>query len=386
MKGMELPVNKTFGMAIFIIVLLLVVIFIFMIPKALGGIDPMKQRQIDEAKVKQMEDLSAFYNTFKKTDGGFDSYEASVLLAKVIEYTWADCANFCDKTMDITDFTNFFMTHPIILSKQLDCETQYVYDKDTEHKISKDRISGYCKDTDLFGADSPSKSKTTRADEWTTTIWGLRQNSVMCTKYMADGEQWGNMNCGDSETGKIKCTPLCGTGKDWQIFGIGREITQDRIKSWDGVMTQGKTYSNIRVVYNPDCTYVKGFLPFSKQACLEVHIGSGSDLTPTEITDFQIVPSVPKKGDVVAFSGFLKNATDGKPVSGEKVELLGYDSSDKYLGVIKTGTTNSAGVSEISFTITECNSFKARANFEGEGMYKESISSAISITPSGGGC
>lgn len=268
MKGMDLPVNKTFGMAIFIIVLLLVVVFIFMIPKALGGIDPLKQSQINDAKVKQLEDLGAFYDSFKKTDGGFDSYEASVLLAKVIEYTWEDCANFCESKMDIADFTNFFLTHPITLSKTLDCDTLYVYDKDTEHKISKGRISGYCKEADI-GDD-----KTETADEWTTTIWGLYRNSVMCTNYFADGYQWGNFNCGSAETPNIKCNPLCGKGVDWT-----REITQDRIKSWEGAMTKGNSYSNIRVLYNPDCTLIAGFFPLSDQACLEVQISGGASAT-----------------------------------------------------------------------------------------------------------
>lgn len=266
---MELPVNKTFGMAIFIIVAILVVIFIFMIPKALGGIDPLKQRQIDEEKVKQLENLNGYYDAFKKTDGGIDSYEASVLLAKAVEYTWKDCVNFCEKTTDVSDFTNFFATHPITLSRTLDCDTPYVYDKDVEnkYKISKDRISGFCKDVNI-GVD-----KTKTVDEWTTTIWGLRQNSVMCTNYKADGYQWGNMYCGDEDGVKtnLKCSPLCGIGKDWV-----NEITQDRIKEWDGIMTVGNTYNNIEIVYSPDCTIIKGFLPFSKQACLKVQIGEGS--------------------------------------------------------------------------------------------------------------
>ncbi|MFZ3077595.1 MAG: hypothetical protein WA139_04020 [Candidatus Aenigmatarchaeota archaeon] len=268
MKGMELAINETFVLAITIIVALVVFGLVFMIPTTLGGVNTLKQNQINDATAKQLEDLGAFYDTFKKTDGGFDSYEASVLLAKVIEYTWEDCANFCESKMDIADFTNFFLTHPIVLSKTLDCGTEYVYDKDTEHKISKNRISGYCKAADV-GDD-----KTETADEWTTTIWGLYRNSVMCTNYFADGYQWGNFNCGSAETPNIKCNPLCGKGVDWT-----REITQDRIKSWEGAMTKGNSYSNIRVLYNPDCTLIAGFFPLSDQACLEVQISAAFDFS-----------------------------------------------------------------------------------------------------------
>ncbi len=272
MKAQSLPINKSIAVALFVIVLVGIFFIYFTAVRASGGINDLKLRGLGGTIDKQLDDLENYYNLFKKTEGGIDSYEASVLIAKAIEYTWRDCSGACREPQDIADFTNFFATHPITLSRQVECiedgGTEYKYE-DGNTGIYKSRINGICS-RDVLETD-----KTGTVDEWTVTMWGLLKNSVMCTKLRADGEQWGNYECGggDSVRSDLKCNPNCGSGKD-----TSHEITQDRIKNWEGGMNVGKSYRNIKVTYDPDCTYIAGKIPLLsgllglKQACMEIQI------------------------------------------------------------------------------------------------------------------
>ncbi len=245
------------------------------------GLSALEQRNFDSQKADQLKQLEGYYSTFSKTDGGLDSYEASYLIAKVIEFTWVDCNGSCRDNGDIPEFTRFFEGHPIILSKQLDCNADYVYEKGTDpnYEISKNSIRGICSPAET-GVD-----KTKTVDEWTVTAWGLK--STLCRNFIVDGKQWGNAWClGDGGVNN-GCSSFCakaGFG-DW-----GREITSDRIKDWiGGDLSFGKIYGDIKVTYIPDCTWLKGkvsYIPVLggvlnlvyglKQACSTVEIGEGT--------------------------------------------------------------------------------------------------------------
>lgn len=285
--------------AIVLVVLVAMILFTLAggTAKGFAGIDPLKERQFSDNKASQLKELESIYSTFKSNDKnneGFDSFEASFLIAKVIEYTWKDCRMLgCKDAGDIPEFTNFFIEHPIKLGKTLDCD--YVNNEyPSGFPIKKASIRGLCADSDVFDSSLLSKivskavgvdSKTERADEWTVTMWGLLKYTNLCSGYIVDGELWGNGNCGDSDnfvnTDK-KCASACAKAgaRDWV-----NEITSDRIRAWSGEMNLGKIYSNIKVTYTPDCTMLKGkfdFIPFAgtlfnlKQPCSVVEIGEGT--------------------------------------------------------------------------------------------------------------
>ncbi len=283
----EMDTSSLITLALIVLVLIVIYLIITNDNRLLGGVDAASQRNFDDNKAKQLEELEGYYNTFKENDKnseGFDSYEASFLIAKVIEYTWKDCSGFCKEAGDIPEFTNFFADHPIKLGKVLDCNPNSEYPEN--FPIKKADIRGLCSDSDLGISSliSSPPSKTNRADEWTVTSWILRKS--LCRNYKVEGYQWGNAWCyGDSDTSE-KCISFCATAglQDWS-----REITSDRIKDWKGNMDEfGKTYSNIKVTYIPDCTWLKGkisyipgggvadFLFKLKQACSAVEIGEGT--------------------------------------------------------------------------------------------------------------
>ncbi len=373
--GIDLSSNSAFYVVIGIIVLLVAVLLLSTVIKTLGGVDEQKQYAINSEKKKQAESLNEQYGLFMRTDGGLDSYEASVLLAKAVEYTWKDCANFCKEETDISDFTNFFATHPIIISKALECDNAYDYEKygeqKSEYKISKGSIKDICTSGQL-GAD-----KSEIVDEWTTTIWGLRRNSEMCTNYFADGYQWGNYEC-NGEAPNYKCKPNCGIGVD----KIPPERTQDRIQEWSGVMVKGKAYNNIKVIYSPDCTLVLGYLPYSDIACIKVKLGGGIDSLSTTLS-LDVSETKPKKGDAVSLTGKLTDGY-GNHISGKQVKIMTLETVTT--SIIGTYTTDSQGSYSAEATVGKCGEFEVQSKFDGEGMHKSSESSKITITPSGGGC
>lgn len=287
--------------AIVLIVIVAALLFTFAggTAKGLAAIDPLKERQFNDNKAAQLKMLESIYDTFKSNDKnneGFDSYEASFLITKVIEYTWKDCSGFCREAGDIPEFTNFFLDHPIKLGKKLDCD----YEKSeypSEFPIRKASIRGLCTDKDIgntgviFGTDTKSET----VDEWTVTMWGLLKNTNMCSSYYVDGYIWGNGDCGSSEkyvNDYKKCASGCAKAGP---LDSGREISSDRIKGWEGKMEKGMIYGKIKVTYDPDCTWVAGtfadipviggtanYIWTLKQPCSAVEIGVNEKCITTD--------------------------------------------------------------------------------------------------------
>ncbi len=180
--------------------------------------------------------LKGYYDDFKKNDGGFDAYEASILLAKAIEFTWRDCYNICKDEREL--FTNFFAQNPMEFNKNTDCSKQYPDSIPDINRIKTPVNVCYNNFADV--------------GETTVTIWGLSANTEMCSNYKISGEdnkQWGNADCGGyflpANPNKHYCNEFCDKGR-WDA---------DKIDWQAGKMEKGKTYSNIRIAYNPDTNY-----------------------------------------------------------------------------------------------------------------------------------
>lgn len=176
--------------------------------------------------------LKGYYDDFKKNDGGFDAYEASILLAKTIEFTWRDCYNICKDEREL--FTNFFAQNPIEFNKNTDCSKQYSGGKPDINRIKTPVDVCYNNFIDV--------------GEVTVTIWGLSANTEMCSLTF-DDNIWGNADCGanylPANPNKHYCNDFCNKG------GLGA----DNIDWKAGKMEKGKTYSTIRIAYNPDTNY-----------------------------------------------------------------------------------------------------------------------------------
>lgn len=390
-------INDILLLVLSIIVLLIVVYQASGSPLiAERGLTAAEQMQFDNQKAEQLKALKGYYSSFMKTDGGLDSYEASVLIARAVEYTWRDCSQFCREEGDIPEFTMFFADHPIVLSKKLDCGNEYEYAEGEKYQISKNNIRGMCSDADL-GVD-----KTERVDEWTVTAWGLKNS--LCKNFIVEGKQWGNGDCAngyildDSDNTNKKCKSFCATSGE---HDFAREITSDRIKGWIGTMEFEKSYNNIKITYDPDCTYISGkvckiwvaggiicFFKQLKQSCSMVEIGKGADksafLTKTSAT-LAIDKASYKTGDTIKFSGILKDK-DNKPLSGKEINLIknvpkpGGKLTEFIEKEIGSATTGSDGKYEISYTVN-CEGVTIFAKFEGEDKYMESKSSDISVFP-----
>lgn len=289
MKATEIPINAILVLLLILAVLAIAIYTAFGQPSiADRGISALEQRKFDNQKADQLKELNGYYSSFMKTGGGLDSYEASFLIAKVIEYTWRDCNGFCSQAGDIPEFTRFFADHPIILLKKLDCQKEYEYEKGEIYEIWKlnnlNNIRGMCSKDDL-GVD-----KTERVDEWTVTAWGLQ--NTLCKNFIVEGKQWGNGYCAngviidDADITKYKCADFCAKAG---FTDKVHEITSDRIKAWDKTLELGKSYSNIKITYSPDCTLLAGkicniwgiggvicFFNPLKQSCSMVEIGEGT--------------------------------------------------------------------------------------------------------------
>lgn len=236
MKGIERDIM--FAIGILLIGLIFLVVFLEKLGTDLWKTnfdEKALQAQVDN----QEKELKEMYNSYSKNDGGFDAYEASILVAKVIEYTWRDCYNICDDEKEL--FTGFFVKYPINFVKDMDCSS---YPRSSGDKIYPDirLIKGMCSLTDI-GTD-----KTKKVDEWTVTAWGLA-NTTMCSNYKLsskeDSKQWGNGVCdGDASTTGKKCADFCDRSKD-----------VDKIDWQGGIMNKGNKYSNIRIAYNPDTNW-----------------------------------------------------------------------------------------------------------------------------------
>lgn len=215
------PVTHTLLKIILLVIVLLVVfIIIFTIgfPALEGGFEPWKKRMQQkkiETYEKELTELCKQYDEDADLSNGcqVDTYEASVILATAIYYTWLDCHK--GRCADGTDFFHqFFAEKPIILTEAVDC-TQVP-------------LSGFC-DPSETGVDKRSV-----VDEWTVTVWGLRKH------YPNFCEDFGNNNCGGfdvSSSGK-GCGDVCGDG--------------DVIRSWNDAMRTRSTYRNIKIEYKTD--------------------------------------------------------------------------------------------------------------------------------------
>ena len=210
------PVTHTLLKIILLVIVLLVVfIIIFTIgfPALEGGFEPWKKRMQQkkiETYEKELTELCKQYDEDADLSNGcqVDTYEASVILATAIYYTWLDCHK--GRCEDGTDFFyQFFAEKPIEINDSVDC-TQVP-------------LGTFC-----------VASKKSVVDEWTVTVWGLRKH------YPNFCEDFGNSDCGGfdvSSSGK-GCGDVCGDG--------------DVIKSWNRAMSKGNTYNNIKIEYKTD--------------------------------------------------------------------------------------------------------------------------------------
>jgi len=213
------PVTHTLLKIILVVIVLLIVFIIIFgvgLPALQQGFDPwrerMQQKKI-ETYEKELKKLCLEYDEDADISNGceVDTYEASVILATAIYYTWLDCHK--GRCADGTDFFHqFFVEKPIKIISSVDC--------------SQVPLSGFC-DPSETGVDKRSV-----VDEWTVTVWGLRKHFPnFC-------EDFGNDNCGGYESGISngkKCGDVCGDN--------------DVISAWNRAMSKGNTYSDIKITY-----------------------------------------------------------------------------------------------------------------------------------------
>lgn len=383
-------INDMLLLVLSIIVLLMVVYQASGSPLiAERGLTAAEQMQFDNQKADQLKALEGYYGSFMKTEGGLDSYEASFLIGAVIESVWRDCSGVCREAGDIPEFTRFFADHPIVLSKPLDCASVYEYDDGEKYQISKSRIRGMCSELDL-GVD-----KTERVDEWTVTAWRLKDS--LCKSFKVEGYQWGNAYCrngwvfDDADATKYKCKNFCATSgiNDW-----GKEISSDRILGWERTLELGKSYNNIKVTYDPDCTIVIGKLKnfiltapiaaiyefFSgsqlKQSCSMVEIGEGvAKKTVPPSVSLNIDKASFNAGDSIKFSGILKN-NEGDGMPGKTIKIIKIGGEET-----ASATTDSEGKYAVSYVV-KCEIITVFAKSERGDEYAEAKSSSSNVNPS----
>jgi hypothetical protein len=195
----------------------------------LGGVnfwDKALQLSVEQHE-KELNDM---YVTYKGNDGGFDNYEASIILAKAIEFTWKDCYGVCKGYQE--PFTVFFATHPINFNKDMNCKS---YPKGEDWPDIA-RIGEWC-----------GKVNLNIVDESTVTAFGLSANTDMCGSYKyrdatRDKDvQWGNYQCNGDFIG-FECRMFCDRS----------ELHIDNVDWQAGTMNKGSTYSNIRIGYTPE--------------------------------------------------------------------------------------------------------------------------------------
>lgn len=221
-----LSMTTLVGIIILIVVLYIVVVVADIMRGGLGNISYW-EKTVQASAEMQGQELLELYNKYYNNDGGFDAYEASIILAKAIEFTWRDCYNICRGDKEL--FTNFFAEHPIEFSKDMDCSKYPTGDDYPDiGRIQIEKAKCH-------------KSKSSTVDEWTVTAWGLKANTEMCENYkLKDGKNWGNYKCSGDITAD-KCDDFCDVSN----------ANKDYIE-WEGKeMKKGNSYSDIVIKYSP---------------------------------------------------------------------------------------------------------------------------------------
>jgi len=226
------------GLIVLVIAILILYLFL---PDLSSGLKSLKMDAAKKDVDKIVKEIEGIYeNKCEPGDAGVkkcDTYQTSIMIAKIIDGIWKNCykQDWCDDIMPefMDNLTDFFEKHPV--------EVDYT-------------------DCNKYSLPECVKKKY-YVEEWTVTVWGLRQNTNLCTDEFRD-TLWENKNCeGDDyvSDSNNKCNKLCGEDKDrlrdgndnekWsKWFNVGNtikgniEFKYDASKDWDPL-----TYEKIKV-------------------------------------------------------------------------------------------------------------------------------------------